>query len=217
MSPVAVLRDVAVTVRGVRILADIDLVVEPSEIVGLVGPNGAGKTTLLRVLATFQPIASGEGQVLGVDLRGDVDGSLRRRIVYLAHEPALHPSLSLRENLHLLAGAWGSPAEVALVEDVLDMVGLRGAADRPTANCSRGMVRRAEIARALLLEPRLLLLDEAHAGLDLASAGLIELLLDQVRDAGGAALVVSHDHDRLGPLVDRQVRLEAGRIVGAGA
>lgn len=213
-SPVAALRDIAVTIGGAPILANIDLELRSSEVVGLVGPNGAGKTTLLRVLATLQPIASGEGRVLGVGLHGEVPGAVRRRIVYLGHEPALHPSLSLRENLHLLAGRWRTDAEV---DDVLDAVGLGAAGDRRATDCSRGMVRRAEMARALLLEPRLLLLDEAHAGLDLASSGLVSLLLDDVHGAGGAAVVVSHDHGRLEPLVDRLVRLEAGRIVGAGA
>ena len=211
---IARLRDVAVAIRGARILAAIDLDLYGSEVVGLVGPNGAGKTTVLRVLATLQPVDTGAVQILGSDLTGEVPAAVRRRVAYLGHEPAPHPALSLRENLGLLGGR-GQDAEA--VEDVLDVVGLRAAGDRRVAECSRGMVRRAEVARALLLEPRLLLLDEAHAGLDLASTGLVSLLLDEVRGRGGAAVVVSHDRDRLEPLIDRLVRLEGGRIaVGTG-
>ncbi len=213
LPPVAELHEAGVAIGATPILSAIGLRLRAGEVVGLVGPNGAGKTTLLRLLATLVPLAAGRGTVLGADLQDRSASSVRRRIAYLGHEAALHPSLSLRENLQLLGGQHRRDAE--RVEAILDLVGLVGAGDRPAHDCSRGMVRRAEIGRALLLEPRLLLLDEAHAGLDMASMGLVRLLLDDVRSRHGAAVVVSHDIGRLDPIVDRVMGLQAGRITGA--
>ncbi|MGH3443165.1 MAG: ATP-binding cassette domain-containing protein, partial [Nitriliruptorales bacterium] len=184
---VAELRSVSVALGTARILDDVSLRLRAGDVIGLVGPNGTGKTTLLRVLATLLPVTAGELNILGAQIFGPVPPPLRGRIAYLAHEAALHPSLSLVENLRLLgAGRNGAASEVG---HVLEVVGLAGAGDRLVSRCSRGMVRRAEIARALLLRPDLLLLDEAHAALDAASADLVDVLLDEVRSGAGAAVV----------------------------
>lgn len=207
---IAVLEDVAVTIGLTRVLEGLSFNLLAGEVVGLVGPNGAGKSTLLRVLATLLRPAAGHGRVLGADLGTAAPLSVRRRIALLGHEAGLHPALSLRENFDLVSRLAGAPRH--RVEGVLDLVGLKGAADRRIGRCSRGMVRRAEIARALLTTPTLLLFDEAHGGLDAASGVLVETLLDDVRGRGGAAVVVSHDGQRLGALVDRPVELDGGRL-----
>lgn len=206
-----VLREVTVRIGVTPVLADLSLAVTAGEIVGLTGPNGAGKSTLLRVLATLLPLSSGHGRVLGADLHHPGERrTVRRRIVLVGHEAAVHPRLTIAENLRLVAELAGvGPARVG---EVLTTVGLSGAAARPLADCSRGMVRRVELARVVLVSPDLLLLDEAHAGLDDAAGALVGHLLDELRRRGSTAVVVSHDRPRLAGLVDRVVALEAGRV-----
>lgn len=214
--PVAALAGVDVEVGGLPVLRGLDLRLEAGEAVGLMGPNGSGKSTLLRVLATMLPLARGTGQVLGVGLR-QAGGTGRERravgtsVVLVGHQPALYPQLELGENLRLVARLTGrSPVDAARA---LDAVGLGRATRRRADQCSLGMLRRADLARALLTEPRLLLLDEAHAGLDRDSVRLVELLTAQVRARSGAVLLVSHSHDRLRPLIDRLVELVDGAAV----
>lgn len=213
----AVLDAVDVDLGGVPVLRGLDLQVAPGEIVGLLGPNGSGKSTLLRVLATLLPPARGGGHVLGADLRAAgaggraVRAAVRTSVVIIGHEPALYPQLELGENLRLIARLTGRAEKDAA--RALEAVGLAAAARRRADLCSHGMLRRADLARALLTEPRLLLLDEAHAGLDRDSLQLVDLLAAQVRGRSGAAVVVSHARDRMRPLVDRVVELVDGAAV----
>ena len=105
---------------------------------------------------------------------------------------------------------------VDAVETALQEVGLARAADRRADQCSQGMVKRADLARALISRPTLLLLDEPHAGLDPAASELVDFLLAEVRERGGAALVVSHDRDRLQEMVDAVFELRDGGLVPLG-
>lgn len=208
-----VLTGIAVDVRRTPVLRNLDLDIGAGDVVGIVGANGSGKSTLLKLVATLLRPTAGAGRVLGADLAGRMPGDLRRTICLVGHQPALHPQLSLRENLRFVAAVFDQPARVA--EAALDAVGLARAADRRTEHCSHGMVRRADMARALMGHPRLLLLDEPHAGLDQGSADLVDFLIAGVRDRGGAAVVVSHDRTRLDPLVDGVLELADGRLEAA--
>jgi heme exporter protein A len=203
-----VLEGLAVDVRRTPVLRDVALTVGRGEVVALTGPNGAGKSTLLRVLATLLPPSGGRGRVLGADLTSRRRRDVRRRIALIGHEAGLHPALTLGENLDLVATLVG--VEAGATAAVLEIVGLDAARDRRAAHCSHGMVRRAELARALLTRPELLLVDEAHAGLDPAAAELVRLVLADVRRRGGASVVVSHDLDRVASLADRVVELDGG-------
>jgi heme exporter protein A len=185
--------------------------VRGGESVGLLGANGSGKSTLLRVLATLLPPSGGEGRVLGATLGSPACAAVRPRIALAGHSPALYPRLTLRENLRFVAMLTGRTAGKA--DEALKVVGLAGAADRRAEVCSQGMQRRAELARVVLTEPLLLLLDEAHAGLDPESAGLVESVVEQVRDRGGGSVVVSHDQPRLTGVVDRLVEIADGRAI----
>jgi heme exporter protein A len=202
------LRSVAARAGTTPILKSVDLTVSAGEAVGLVGPNGSGKTTLLRLVATHVRPSAGEGRVLGADLSTDARFDVRASIGFIGHLPALYPELSLRENLDFAARASGIAA--SMVDTTLASVGLGGAAERRTEACSHGMQRRAEFARELMLAPLLLLLDEPHSALDESSVGLVDHLVADVRSRNGAALLVSHDRDRLEPVVDRLVHLEGG-------
>ncbi|MPY81181.1 MAG: ATP-binding cassette domain-containing protein [Actinophytocola sp.] len=201
--------DVTVEVERVPVLRGFDFSLAIGECVGVMGANGSGKSTLLRVLATLLPPVRGEGWVLGAPLGTSACTLVRPRIALIGHTAALYPGLSLRENLRFLARLTGRDERAA--DESLDLVGLAGAAERKAEVCSHGMRRRAELARVLLTEPRLLLLDEAHAGLDESSLGLIESVVNRVRADGGACVLVSHDQPRLNSVADRVVEIVAGR------
>ena len=208
--PLARLADVGFTTSGSVILRDIDLTVEAGEILGVTGANGAGKTTLLRVLATLYRPTSGGCSVLGADTRARSEdlASIRRRIALVGHSPALWPELTLRENLQLPALLRGE----APTDDPLHTVGLAGVAGLRAARASLGMQRRVEFARLLTWTPRLLLLDEPHAGLDRATRPLVDGLVRRVAGDGGAAVLVSHDPARATPAVTRRIRVVAGTL-----
>lgn len=202
---------VEVRLGATPVLAGVDLVVEPGEVVGVAGPNGAGKTTLLMVAATLVAPSGGGGFVLGARLGTPEVLAVRPRIGWSGHEAGLYPELTLAENLRLTARLAGLDADDA--DRALAAVGLTGAARRRADHSSNGMQRRVDLARLLLLAPDLVLLDEAHAGLDAAAEEIIDEVLARTRRRGGGALLVSHDADRLARQVDRVVRIEAGVTV----
>ncbi|MEX1208894.1 MAG: ABC transporter ATP-binding protein [Acidimicrobiia bacterium] len=204
------LHGVAVRRPGTLILREVSLQVAPGEVIGLFGANGSGKSTLLRVLATLERPSAGGGTVLGATLGTDAVESIRPRIALVAHEPALLANLSLEENLRLFAALGGRAS--GRVMPVLVEVGLGGAAGRRAAICSNGMRRRAEFARVALAEPDLLLLDEAHVGLDVAAGALIGRIVAAVTDRGGAVVLVSHERERVEGLIDRSATLIDGRL-----
>lgn len=197
----------SVHIGPLPVLRDLDLRLDPGEALALTGANGSGKSTLLRVLATLLRPSSGRLEILGAV---HPTAALRRQIALVAHEPALHPDLSLIENLRLVAALAGCGR--ALAEEVLAQVGLAGAADRAARACSEGMRRRAELARVLLCRPRLLLLDEAHAALDTEARRLVSYVVGEVLARGGGAVLVTHDPDALAATVDRVAVLRSGRL-----
>lgn len=205
------LAGVEVRLGATPILVGIDLTVGPGEVVGVAGPNGAGKSTLLSVVATLVAPTGGTGTVLGARLGTAETLAVRPRIGWSGHEPGLYPELTLGENLRLTARLAGRP--VAAADAALAAVGLAGAAHRRADHSSNGMQRRVDLARLLLLGPDLVLLDEAHAGLDAAAEEIIDEVLARTRGRGGGALLVSHDTARLARQVDRVVRIEAGVTV----
>ncbi len=204
------LQDVAVRIGATPILRGLTLTIHGGEVVGLFGGNGAGKTTLLRLLATQLRPSAGRATVLGVDIAGPQRLDVRRRIGFIGHTPALYPELTLRENLEFAAAVAGLAADE--VAGALATVGLGAAADRPVAACSYGMQRRAEFARELMMRPQLLLLDEPHSALDVAASDLVAHLTDAVAARGGAAVLVSHDRERVEKLAGRNLHLAAGSL-----
>lgn len=205
------LSDVTVRIGTATIARNADFVVGNGEAIGLFGPNGAGKTTLLRVLATLRRPASGTATVLGADVATSHRFAVRHKIALVGHTPALYPELSLAENTRFAADISGQDAD--RVYEVLAAVGLAGAADRRAGRTSHGMQRRAEFARVLLQQPRLLLLDEPYNTLDEDAAALVAMVVERTVASGGAAVLVSHDRERVGPLIGRSVELKSGRLV----
>jgi heme ABC exporter ATP-binding subunit CcmA len=206
----------AVRMRGVvcllgrfAALAGADLTVRRGETVLVTGANGAGKTTLLRVLAGLTPVVDGSLIVLGKDLRRD-PRAVRRRVTLLGQDSGCYEDLSVRANLRFFAELDGRHRSD--VEDVLEQVGLLGAADRAHRLLSTGQRRRCALAVAMLRPPELLLLDEAHASLDAAGRVGVDTLVRQAAVAGSGVVVVSHEVERVRPLVDREVVVDNGTI-----
>ena len=205
--------DPAVLLRGAgrrygerAALRDVSLELAAGQTLVVFGPNGAGKTTLLRMLATLLRPHAGEVRVLGRSLPDD-GYAVRGRIGFLGHEPLLYRELSGRENLRFHARLHGVGSE--RVEAVLAAVGMDRRAGDPVAELSRGMVQRLAVARAVLHEPELLLLDEPLANLDPAAQAQVAPLIG----AGSGRTRVLTSHDPAGGLVgaDLALGLKGGR------
>lgn len=207
------LTGISVDRQRTPVLRSLDFNLREGGVTGIVGANGSGKTTLLQLVATLRRPAAGAGQVLGADVCGRVPADVRRSICLIGHQAALYPQLTLRENLQFVATMVGQSKQVA--DNALSSVGLAGAGDRRAERCSQGMIRRTDLARVLMSRPKLLLLDEPHAGLDDTAADIVDFLVDGVRRRGGGALVVSHDRSRLDPLVDDVLELANGNLLPA--
>ena len=166
-------------------LAGVDLTLPVGSTLVIFGPNGAGKSTLLRVLATLLRPTEGVARVLGRELP-DESWAVRGRIGFLGHEPLLYRELTGRENLRFQARLFGVGDE--RIAELLDRLKLERRADDPIRTLSRGWVQRFAVARAVLHDPELLLLDEPRANLDPAASDIVEPLL-----AGRTRVISSHD------------------------
>ena len=209
-APLSRFSSVGLSTSRTVILRDINLMLHSGDVLGISGANGSGKTTLLRLLATLSRPTTGTWQILGLSAdssRQNVE-VVRRQIALIGHTPAVWPELTLRENIDLIDALSTSPR----AKDPLVSVGLENAADRRAGSASMGMLRRVEFARVLDRSPKLLLLDEAHAGLDASATELVDEVIRQVTDGGGAAVLVSHERSRLDDVMTRSAVLESGTL-----
>lgn len=191
------------------VLRGVDLDVARGECVALFGANGAGKSTLLRVLAGLLRADAGSVEVLGRELPGDA--GLRRRIGYLGHDPFLYRDLDARENLAFYARLFGV-RDASRADALIAAVGLERAAERRVGTYSRGMLQRLGLARALLHEPELLLLDEPLTGLDPEGAALLTRTLLDTCARGATVVMATHDVERALDSAGRAVILSRGRV-----
>lgn len=187
-------------------LDDVDIAIDGGEHLAVLGENGAGKTTLLRILATAARPTSGSLEIFGLDAMVE-RRRLRARIGFVAHAPGLYPALSAAENLEFFCTLQGVPRTRAV--EVLDLVGLADAGRRPAAKLSRGAQQRLAIGRAVLHDPRLLVLDEPDASLDSDGADLLARVM-----RGRTAIIATHDHALANRLCQRTLVLRRGRVVG---
>jgi heme exporter protein A len=192
-------------------LGGVSFAVQPGRIALLVGPNGAGKSTLLAILSTLSRPSSGEVRY-GEHDHAYAERHLRGRIGLLAHTPMLYERMTGRENLLFFARMYGVPEAAAAVSRTLTRVGMEDAADRPVSQLSRGMAQRLALARALLSDPDLLLLDEPFTGLDREAVGLLRDELEAARAGGRLVLVVTHDLEAVDGLCGHLLVLREGRL-----
>jgi heme exporter protein A len=185
-------RALARAFAGVPVVAGIALTVGTGEVLVLVGPNGAGKTTLLRMLALLVRPSEGELALFGTSGRV-APPELRRRIGYAGHESLCYPDLTAAENLAFYARLFGVDDAPARIATMLQWAGLDGAGRRPVRAFSRGMAQRLALARAMLHDPDLLLLDEPWSALDPAAAAALTERLAALRAAGRAIVLTTHD------------------------
>jgi ABC-2 type transport system ATP-binding protein len=197
----------------------VSLDVEPGEVLGLLGPNGAGKTTTLRVLTTLLPATEGAVNVFGIDVR-ERPIEVRRLLGFVPQQLSADAALTGRENVSLFARLFGVPRSRrdALVAELLDTMGLANAADRLVSTYSGGMIRRLELAQALVNRPRLLVLDEPTIGLDPIARGSVwETIEDLRRQTGMTVLLTTHYLEEADALCDRVALMHRARIRAVGA
>ena len=195
-------------------LAGADLDVDAGEIVLVSGANGAGKTTLLRLCAGLLPLRSGHAEVLGVDLGVD-RRAIRRAIALVGHDTACYDDLNVRENVRFAARAAGRT--VAEADAALERFALERVAPVAHGRLSQGQRRRVGLAIAVARDPKLMLLDEPHAGLDEQGRVLLDDLVRAAPGEGRTVLLASHELHRARPLATREVRIAAGQVHDGGA
>ena len=193
-------------------LRGIDLEVHSGEFLTIVGPNGAGKTTLLRILATLSRPTQGSVHIAGHVLPSGADQA-RRQIGLLSHQPLLYGDLTAEENLRFFGRMYDVPQLEARIVELLDKVDLLDRRTSRARTFSRGMQQRLAIARALLHDPAVVLLDEPFTGLDPHSSDRLEELLHLLRDGRRAVVMTIHDLDRGWAMCDRALVLARGKIV----
>ena len=197
------------------VLDDVSFSVRPGEVVVVVGPSGCGKSTLLRIIAGLSRPSAGE-----VIFDGTGAGGVARedgpRLAYLGHATFVYPGLSALENLQFWARAHGLRPSRAELLTLLEHVGLAAHAEERAGVFSRGMAQRLNLARVLLLDADLVLLDEPGTGLDVNSMALVRREMLAARERGACVIVVSHDLAGDSPLADRLLLLENRRLAYDG-
>jgi branched-chain amino acid transport system ATP-binding protein len=225
----AALRTAGVSVRygGVQALADVSLSVGPGELVGLIGPNGAGKTTFIDAITGF--VASAGSVLLDeVDISSaSLDARARRGLRRTWQSAELFDDLTVAENVAVAmpAASWrrslrdslrGRSVASPIVEDTLELLGLRRFADRWPDDLSHGQRKLVGVARALAPAPRILCLDEPAAGLDTDESAELGAHLRTIADSGTAVLLVDHDMGLVLSICDRVHVLEFGHTIAEG-
>jgi heme exporter protein A len=196
-------------------LVDLTTELPAGSVTALLGPNGAGKSTLLAVLATVLRPTEGEVR-FGDRPAADPPADLRRLIGYVGHRTMLYGALTARENLRFYGRLYAVPRLEERVDALLDAVGLSFDKDRPVDGFSRGMAQRLTLARAVLPEPAVLLLDEPLTGLDRAGIETALQLIAERRDAGAIVVMATHDLGAVNGLCDRALVLRRGRAAYDG-
>jgi heme ABC exporter ATP-binding subunit CcmA len=186
--------------------------VAAGEIVALVGKNGSGKSTLVRAIATAMRPTRGTASVYGHDIRADAAG-VREVTALVGHATGVYDDLTVLENLRFACRMAGEPRSDAEILAAVERVGLAHEANERGRNLSAGQQRRIALARVFLRPVRLLLLDEPYTSFDEEGVARVNEMLTELRGRGGAAIVITHDVERVRRVADRTVRLDAGVIV----
>jgi heme exporter protein A len=193
------------------VLRNLDFSVEAGEFVALLGPNGAGKTTFLRILSSLSSPTFGRVSISGHELPRDAS-AVRRRLGVVSHLPLLYGDLTAEENLIFYGRMYSVNALNQRIIEVLETVGLSPRRRDLVRTFSRGMQQRLAIARAVLHDPDVLLLDEPHTGLDQDACEMLDAVLRQVTNRGRTVVMTSHDLSRIEALATRFDVLTRGNV-----
>jgi heme ABC exporter ATP-binding subunit CcmA len=192
-------------------LEEVDLRVKKGEFVTIIGPNGAGKTTLIKILSTLMKPSSGEGRIAGFDLRKEEE-TLRKNIGMLSHYTFLYENLTAHENLKFYGGLYEVENIEKEIKRVIEEVGLETRLYDTVRTFSRGMKQRLSIARSIIHDPSLLLLDEPYTGLDQWSERKFKNILRRFHEEGKTIIMTTHNLSSSLELGDRVIILNSGKI-----
>ncbi|HWM07705.1 MAG TPA: ABC transporter ATP-binding protein [Solirubrobacteraceae bacterium] len=196
----------------------VDVAVRRGEAFGVLGPNGAGKTSLMRMIGCVSPVTAGVLRVLGMDPAAD-GRRIRARLGVVPQDDALDAHLTVRDNLHVYGRYFGLSRSVVRerANSLLELVQLSERGHDRVDDLSGGMRRRLVVARALINEPEILLLDEPTTGLDPQARHLLWDRLRALRQRGVTLLLTTHYMDEAAQLCDRLVVMDGGRIIAEGS
>lgn len=194
-----------------KAIDDVSFTLPEGSFLSIFGPNGAGKTTLLRMLSTLSRPTSGTVSIAGIEAKEKPD-EVRERVGLISHLPMLYPDLTAEENLMFYARIYGVDDPQDRVDYLLDAVGLAHRKLDTLRTFSRGMAQRVSIARALVHDPAIVLLDEPYSGLDPHAVEIFDDLIGSVR-AGRTFVMVSHDLAKGFAMCTHALVLARGRVV----
>ncbi|MEW9049681.1 MAG: heme ABC exporter ATP-binding protein CcmA [Neobacillus sp.] len=193
------------------ILKGVDLNVNSGETVAILGPNGAGKSTLLKVLATLIKPSSGIVKINGLDLKKD-HIEVKKLFGYLPHSSLLYDHYTPLENLVFFGNLYGVKDVENRARELVKEVGLSFFINEPVKNFSRGMIQRIAIARAIIHDPQIMLLDEPHTGLDQGAISILNNVVLTMKEKGCTTLMVTHDFKQAAEICDRIIIVKNGKI-----
>ena len=197
-----------------EVLSGIDLDIKPGMIFGLLGPSGAGKTTLIKIITGQLVFEGGEVKVFGKNV-SDLTGEDKKKIGIMMDNHGMYERMSCEDNLKIFADIYGVP--YSKIGKTLKEVGLEGAAKRPAMKLSKGMRARLQLARVLMISPKILFLDEPTSGLDPMTMRYIHKLIVEEKKKGCTVFLTTHNMEEAFVLCDEVALLNEGKIVDRGA
>lgn len=210
MSEAIRLEGVSKQLGGRKVLKGVSFAVKQGDIFGYLGPNGSGKTTTIRVLLGLLELASGRATILGEDVSKD---EARRKVGFVLESDGLYDNKTAEENLGYYARIYGVTEPASRIDRILDLVGLQDRAKDKVGTYSKGMRQRLALARAMMHEPELLILDEPTAGVD--PSGQIEvrqIILNMAYEEGKTVFLSSHNLDEVQRICNRIALIDRGEI-----
>lgn len=197
-----------------EVLSGIDLDIRPGTVFGLLGPSGAGKTTLIKIITGQLVFESGEVSVFGKNV-SDLTGEDKKQIGIMMDNHGLYERMSCTDNLKIFADIYG--VNYSEIGKTLKAVGLADAAKKPAMKLSKGMRARLQLARVLMISPKLLFLDEPTSGLDPVTMKYIHRLILEQKDKGCTVFLTTHNMEEATALCDEVALLNEGKIIERGA
>ena len=207
-------KEICKSFSGKEVLSGIDLDIGPGKIFGLLGPSGAGKTTLIKIITGQLGFDSGEVTVFGKEVY-TLTGADKKQIGIMMDDHGVYDRLSCADNLKIFADIYGVPYN--RIDEALTQVGLKDSAKKPAMKLSKGMRARLQLARVLMVSPKILFLDEPTSGLDPMTMKYIHKLILEQKNRGCTVFLTTHNMEEATVLCDEVALLNEGRIVERGA